>query len=192
MPTILVVDDDEHIREFLRKSLSPHLTVVEAADGAQAVAAARWSRPQVVVMDLEMPVVDGYEAARQIKADPSAGNPILIAVTGALTENAVPRARAAGFSYFVHKDVDARNFVEKIVRLVKDAAGLELAKAAATVAPPAVSPKVEPFAPALAAPAAPKAARPKKPRAAAKKKKAKPARAKAPRRSAAKKKPKKR
>jgi two-component system cell cycle response regulator DivK len=124
MPTILVVDDDEHIREFLRKSLSPTLTIVEAADGAQAVAAARWSHPQIVVMDLEMPVLDGFEAARQIKSDPTTGNPMLIALTGAQSENAVPRARAAGFSYFVHKDVDARGFVEKIVKLVREASGL--------------------------------------------------------------------
>jgi two-component system, cell cycle response regulator DivK len=94
--------------------------VVEAADGAQAVAAARWSHPQIVVMDLEMPVLDGYEAARQIKSDPANGNPTLIALTGAQTDNAVPRARAAGFSYFVRKEVDARGFVEKIARLVKD------------------------------------------------------------------------
>jgi len=124
MATILVVDDDEHIREFLRKSLSSLVTVVEAADGAQAVAAARWSKPQIVVMDLEMPVLDGFEAARQIKTDPATGNPMLIALTGAEAINAVPRARAAGFSYFVHKEVNARVFVEKIVRLVKEASGI--------------------------------------------------------------------
>lgn len=124
MPTILVVDDDAHIRDFLRRSLSNLLTVVEAADGAQAVAAARWSHPQIVVMDLEMPVLDGYEAARQIKSDAATGNPTLIALTGAAAENAVPRARAAGFSYFVRKEINARDFIEKIVRLVKEASGL--------------------------------------------------------------------
>lgn len=122
MPTLLVVDDDEQIREFLRKSLPQDLTVVEAADGAQAVAAAKWSHPQVVVMDLEMPVLDGYEAARQIKTDPETKDAVLVAVTGALIENAVPKARAAGFSYFVHKEVGARSFVEKIVKLVREAA----------------------------------------------------------------------
>ncbi|MGC4115877.1 MAG: response regulator [Myxococcales bacterium] len=122
MPTLLVVDDDEQIREFLRKSLPQDLTVVEAADGAQAVAAAKWSHPQVVIMDLEMPVLDGYEAARQIKADPATKDAVLVAVTGALIENAVPKARAAGFSYFVHKEVGARSFVEKIVKLVQEAA----------------------------------------------------------------------
>jgi len=142
MATILVVDDDEHIREFLRKSLSGQLTVVEASDGAQAVAAARWSHPQIVVMDLEMPVLDGYEAARQIKSDPSTGNPTLIALTGALSDNAVPRARAAGFSYFVRKEVDARGFVEKIVRLVKESVP-ELA-AQPPVAVPVPAPAPEP------------------------------------------------
>ena len=157
MATLLVVDDDEHIREFLRKSLSPHLTVVEAADGAQAVEAARWSHPQVVVMDLEMPVLDGYEAARQIKAAPSTGNPILIALTGALSENAVPRARAAGFSYFVRKEVNARNFVETIIRLVREASLLP----PAPVAPEAAAAEPAPPAPAAqATPPAQKKARP--------------------------------
>ena len=148
MATILVVDDDEHIREFLRKSLSAQLTVVEAADGAQAVAAARWSHPQIVVMDLEMPVLDGYEAARQIKSDPATGNPMLIALTGALSDNAVPRARAAGFSYFVHKEVDARGFVEKILRLVKDSVPALSAPAEAPTPRPEPQPAVATKAPA--------------------------------------------
>ncbi|HEY3449466.1 MAG TPA: response regulator [Myxococcales bacterium] len=137
MPTLLVVDDDEHIREFLRKSLPQDLTVVEAADGAQAVAAAKWSHPQVVIMDLEMPVLDGYEAARQIKSDPATKDAVLVAVTGALIENAIPKARAAGFSYFVHKEVGARSFVEKIVKLIREAAALAPAPAPAAVPTPA-------------------------------------------------------
>lgn len=122
MPTLLVVDEDEQVREFLRKSLSKHLTVIEAADGAQGVEAARWSKPHVVVLDLEVPVVDGFEAARRIKAAPETSSAILIAVTGATAENAVPRARAAGFSYFVHKQASAKEFVEKVARLVREAA----------------------------------------------------------------------
>ncbi len=142
MPTLLVVDDDEQIREFLRKSLPQDLTVVEAADGAQAVAAAKWSHPQVVIMDLEMPVLDGYEAARQIKADPATKGAVLVAVTGALIENAVPKARAAGFSYFVHKEVGARSFVEKIVKLVREAAVQAPAapEAPAPTPPPSLAP----------------------------------------------------
>ena len=164
MATILVVDDDEHIREFLRKSLSAQLTVVEAADGAQAVQAARWSHPQIVVMDLEMPVLDGYEAARQIKSDPANGSPILIALTGALSDNAVPRARAAGFSYFVHKEVDARGFVEKILRLVKDSVP-ELSAAAPA---PTSAPEPQPAAAPRKSKRQSAAGKPKKPRKASK------------------------
>ena len=159
MATLLVVDDDEQIREFLRKSLPRDLTVVEAADGAQAVAAARWSHPQVVVMDLEMPVLDGYEAARQIRADPATQNAVLVAVTGTLSENAIPRARAAGFSYFVHKEVGARSFVETIVRLVREAS----ARSEAAPEPAVPVPAVPPEAPTPKAPAKPKPAKkPKK------------------------------
>jgi CheY-like chemotaxis protein len=134
MGTILVADDDEHIREFLRRSCGQLATVVEAADGAQAIAAARWSHPDVIVMDLDMPVFDGFEAARQIKCDPTLGDPILVALTGNETFNAVHRARAAGFSYFVRKETNARSFVETIARL------LEQALARARPSPSDVSP----------------------------------------------------
>ena len=132
MGTILVVDDDEHIREFLRKSCATLATVIEAADGAQAIAAARWSHPDVVVMDLDMPVIDGFEAARQIKADPTLGDPVLVALTGNEAVNAVPRARAAGFSYFVRKETNARAFLDTIAGLLQDV----IARAAARSADP--------------------------------------------------------
>jgi len=114
-----------------------------------------------------MPVLDGYEAARQIKTDPATKDAVLIAVTGALSENAIPRARAAGFSYFVHKEVGARSFVEKIVRLVRDAAAA--AEAAAPPEPVPASAAAPPAAPALCAvpspasePAKPKKRKPRK------------------------------
>ncbi|MGI5862234.1 MAG: response regulator [Myxococcales bacterium] len=145
MGTILVVDDDGHIRDFLRKSCSALATVIEAADGAQAIAAARWSHPDVVIMDLDMPVIDGFEAARQIKADPSLGDPILVALTGNETVNAVPRARAAGYSYFVRKETNARSFVETIARLVSEATASRSARPSpVSPAPPPAGESAQP------------------------------------------------
>lgn len=135
MGTILVVDDDGHIRDFLRKSCSALATVIEAADGAQAIAAARWSHPDVVIMDLDMPVIDGFEAARQIKSDPSLGDPILVALTGNEAVNAVPRARAAGYSYFVRKETNARCFIDTIARLVSEATAARAAQASSPAVP---------------------------------------------------------
>jgi CheY-like chemotaxis protein len=142
MPTLLVVDDDEQIREFLRKSLPQDLTVVEAADGAQAVAAAKWSHPQVVIMEPRDARPRRVRGSPADQGRPATKGAVLVAVTGALIENAVPKARAAGFSYFVHKEVGARSFVEKIVKLVREAAVQAPAapEAPAPTPPPSLAP----------------------------------------------------
>ena len=70
---ILVVEDQEDNRRILRDLLtSVGFQLVEAEDGAQGVAAAETHRPDLILMDIQMPVVDGYEATRQIKANPGA------------------------------------------------------------------------------------------------------------------------
>jgi two-component system, cell cycle response regulator DivK len=69
---ILVVEDQEDNRRILRDLLtSVGFQLVEAEDGAQGVAAAETHRPDLILMDIQMPVVDGYEATRQIKANPA-------------------------------------------------------------------------------------------------------------------------
>ena len=66
---ILVVEDQEDLRAILRDFLSASgYTVIEAADGAESVAKAASERPDLVLMDIQLPVLDGYDATRQIKA----------------------------------------------------------------------------------------------------------------------------
>jgi DNA-binding NarL/FixJ family response regulator len=105
MTTILIADDQALVRVGLRKILEsePELTVVgEASDGEEAVEGARRLRPDVVLMDIRMPVLDGIEATRRIAAA-QAGTRVLMLTTFAL-DTYVYDALRAGASGFMLKD----------------------------------------------------------------------------------------
>jgi two-component system cell cycle response regulator DivK len=69
---ILVVEDQDDLRAILRDFLTASgYDIIEAADGGEGVAKAQSERPDLVLMDIQLPVLDGYEATRQIKADPN-------------------------------------------------------------------------------------------------------------------------
>src|SRR5438045_6834404 len=96
-PSILVVDDAEDGREMLVEYLAFRgFHVVEAQNGTEAIEVARRVRPHVILMDLSMPVVDGWEATRQLKADPLTKDIIIIAVTAHAFPREQEAARAAG------------------------------------------------------------------------------------------------
>lgn len=116
-PLLLLVDDEPQIRAFLRRSLGDHLRVVEAANGEEALLQIQREPPSIVVMDLEMPVMDGLVTATEMRKLPvMAGIPI-VALTGYPDDDIVPRMKRAGFSFFVKKDGDARLFVAKMLEL---------------------------------------------------------------------------
>lgn len=101
---VLIVDDFEDNRtmyaEFLRYS---GLDVVEAKDGAEAVELARTELPDLVVMDLSLPVIDGWEATRRIKHDPRTRHIPIVALTGHALEGHSQGAREAGCEEFLAK-----------------------------------------------------------------------------------------
>jgi DNA-binding NarL/FixJ family response regulator len=113
--TVLLVDDDALVRTGLRMVLAgdPDLSVVgEAADGAQALTAARAVRPDVVLMDLQMPVMDGVEATRQLGrlSEPPA---VLILTTFHL-DSYVLDALAAGAAGYLLKDTAPRELARAV------------------------------------------------------------------------------
>ena len=94
---ILVVDDQEDLRGVLRDLLAGSgYTVIEAADGEVGVAKANSDRPDLILMDIQMPVIDGYEATRRIKVDPNLKSIPIVAVSSFAMKGDEEKARAAG------------------------------------------------------------------------------------------------
>lgn len=117
MTSVLVVDDQTLVRAgfcFLVDS-SPDLEVVgEAADGRDAVAIARETHPDVVLMDIRMPHLDGIEATRQILSDPGAGQTRVLILTTFNLDEYVYAALRAGASGFLLKDTRPEDLLEAI------------------------------------------------------------------------------
>jgi two-component system cell cycle response regulator DivK len=101
---ILVVEDQEDLRAILRDFLSASgYTVIEAVDGAESVAKAASERPDLVLMDIQLPVLDGYDATRQIKALPCLAAVPIIAVSSFAMKGDEEKARASGCDDYVTK-----------------------------------------------------------------------------------------
>lgn len=117
--TVLVVDDDADIRELIGMMLEMRgCRVVEAADGRQALELAPQVHPAVILMDLSMPVLDGYEATRRLKAQPELCGIPVVAVSAHCDPQHRQMAMAAGCSECVGKPVDFRLLGELIKKLL--------------------------------------------------------------------------
>ena len=101
---ILVVEDQEDLRGVLRDLLcGSGYWVVEAVDGQDGINKAKSECPDLILMDIQLPVLDGYEATRQIKADPSLANTPIIAVSSFAMKGDEEKARGAGCDHYVTK-----------------------------------------------------------------------------------------
>ena len=101
---ILVVEDQEDLRGVLRDLLTGSgYAVAEAADGQAGVEMTRSERPDLVLMDIQLPVMDGYEATRKIKTDPNHKATPVIAVSSYAMKGDEEKARAAGCDHYVTK-----------------------------------------------------------------------------------------
>lgn len=116
-PLLLLVDDEPHIRAFLRKSVEKHLRVVEAENGEEALVQIQREPPSIVVMDLEMPVMDGLVAASEMRKLPVMKDVPIVALTGYEADDLVPKLRKSGFNVFVRKGADAKEFVLKVLEI---------------------------------------------------------------------------
>ena len=116
---ILVVEDQEDLRGVLRTLLTGSgYEMIEAADGQAGVAKARAERPDLVLMDIQMPVLDGYEATRQIKADPSLKATPIIAVSSFAMKGDEEKARASGCDEYVTKPYSPMQLLKAVRRLL--------------------------------------------------------------------------
>ncbi len=118
MSKILVVDDLKDVTDdmgLLFEALS-HETR-SAADGRQAVAVAEAFAPDIVFMDLDMPVLNGYEAARAIRALPLPRQPFLVALTASSGVAVEVATRAVGFDFYLHKPADTNALLAVVADL---------------------------------------------------------------------------
>ena len=112
---ILVVEDQLDNRQILRDLLtSVGFQLLEAEDGAQGVAAAEAHRPDLILMDIQMPVLDGYEATRRIKANPALKAIPIIVVTSYALSGDEEKARAAGCDDYITKPYSPRQLLAKV------------------------------------------------------------------------------
>jgi CheY-like chemotaxis protein len=116
---VLVVEDDVPLRQLFKLQLckTPGLCVETAADGEEAVRLARELHPDVILMDIVMPVVDGFEAMRRLMEDEATARIPVIAVTGAAFD--ARRIRELGFDGCLFKPTTTEGMIEEIVRVLQ-------------------------------------------------------------------------
>jgi two-component system, cell cycle response regulator DivK len=112
---ILVVEDQPDNRQIIRDMLAPtDYEITEAENGEQALAAIAKQRPDLILMDIQLPVMDGYEATRRIKADASLRSIPIIAVTSYVLSGEGQKARVVGCDDYVPKPYSPRELLAKI------------------------------------------------------------------------------
>jgi two-component system cell cycle response regulator DivK len=119
MPKILVVDDDEMNRDMLsRRLLRKGYEVVLAVNGAEAIEKTAAERPELILMDLSMPVLDGYEATRRLKGDAETTAIPIIGLSAHAMAGDREKALAAGCDDYDTKPVDFPQLLAKIDALL--------------------------------------------------------------------------
>jgi two-component system, cell cycle response regulator DivK len=117
---ILVVEDQEDNRRILRDLLTSRgYDLVEAEDGEKALAMAQDRRPDLILMDVQIPLLDGYEVTRRLKADPALRDIPIIVVTSYALSGDESKARAAGCNAYVSKPYSARQLLAKIQEFIR-------------------------------------------------------------------------
>jgi two-component system chemotaxis response regulator CheY len=121
MPTVLIVDDEPFIRRLVATTLGDvaGVALVEASDGAQAVAIARREAPSIVFLDVNMPGIDGYRTCRRLREQPETAEATIVMLTAAIGDEAEREAEEAGADLFLTKPFSPLD----LLRLVHDLGG---------------------------------------------------------------------
>jgi two-component system cell cycle response regulator DivK len=120
MPRILLVEDNEMNRDMLSRRLARKgYEVVLAMDGAQGLTLAHSSAPDLILMDMSLPVISGWDATRSLKADPSTRPIPIIALTAHAMSADRAEALQAGCDDFDTKPIDLARLIEKIEALMR-------------------------------------------------------------------------
>ncbi|NBO63826.1 MAG: response regulator [Acidobacteria bacterium] len=116
MTKVLIVDDIEGVRRMLTWALEDDYSILEACNGLEAIQIAEQNRPDVILMDLDMPVMDGVEASRRIKADPQLAGIRILAVTGVYNSEK-SRLVLESCDAFIEKPYEIPDLVSAVGRL---------------------------------------------------------------------------
>ncbi|MDP3177005.1 MAG: response regulator, partial [Spirochaetaceae bacterium] len=136
--TVLVVDDLQANRLVLKEMLERSgFTVAEAADGREAIERAREMKPDIIFMDIKMPVMDGYDAVAALKLDPATAGIRVFALTASAFSHDEARIAAAGFDGFLAKPFK----LGALYRLIREKGGVALREATAIAAASAAATK---------------------------------------------------
>jgi CheY-like chemotaxis protein len=121
MPKILLVEDNEMSRDMLSRRLERKgYQVVTSGDGAHAIAAARSELPSLILMDLDLPIIDGWQATQQLKADPATQAIPVIALTAHAMSGDREKALEAGCNDYDTKPIEFPRLLGKIQNLLSE------------------------------------------------------------------------
>jgi two-component system cell cycle response regulator DivK len=119
---ILVIEDTEDNRQIIRDLLTSfNYELLEAVDGAEGVAMAQTHRPDLILMDIQLPVLDGYEATRRIRAIPELAGVPIVAVTSYALSGDEAKTREAGCDGYIAKPFSPRQLLAKVREFLPDA-----------------------------------------------------------------------
>jgi two-component system cell cycle response regulator DivK len=118
MKRILIIEDVEFNRDLLVQLLEDSYAVLAADDGAAGIAVAEQERPDLIIMDLSLPVVDGWEATRRIKANPALQHVPIIALSSHAMRGDAERARQAGCDDYLSKPLEEDLLFEKLTQFL--------------------------------------------------------------------------
>ncbi|HKY88171.1 MAG TPA: response regulator [Pseudorhodoplanes sp.] len=122
MPKVLLVEDNEMNRDMLSRRLTRNgYDVVIAVNGQEGVDMAGSQKPDLILMDMSLPVLDGWEATRRLKADPATASIPVIALTAHAMDSDREKALAAGCDDFDTKPIELPRLLEKMKAFVSDA-----------------------------------------------------------------------
>ena len=118
--TVLLVEDNPHNRKIFSGMLTHNgFTVREAETGEVAMKSVAELRPDIILMDLSIPGIDGWECTRRLKADPSTRSIPIIALTAHAMRGDEERARAAGCDGYLSKPISPKKVVEEVRAFLK-------------------------------------------------------------------------
>ena len=120
MKTVLVADDNPVSRELIREILeTDDCEVIEAGDGREALEKLRQHLPDLALLDIQMPVLDGNAVIRELRADPQFSQLPVVALTAYAMQGDREKALSLGFNFYITKPIDIPVFRAKVAELLR-------------------------------------------------------------------------